>query len=106
MTHFLVLIFNLESTDLEKVTVKSLDEIKREKEQRLLQRESSSTTTAQVAHATRSHDAVHVEAGGPAEVPGKDKNSFGKISIACRHCTADFELKRTTDFLIFHKIFV
>lgn len=83
--YWLVAFFDLESTNLEKVTVKSLDEIKREKEQRL-QRESAS------AHA-RSHDSV--QAGGSAEDTGKDLHISGKISIANRHCISDFELKET-----------
>ncbi|XP_078357548.1 uncharacterized protein LOC144642464 isoform X2 [Oculina patagonica] len=63
-----------ESTNLEKVTVKSLDEIKREKEQRL-QRESAS------AHA-RSHDSV--QAGGSAEDTGKDLHISDHLSKAVK----------------------
>ena len=60
----------LESTNLEKVTVKSLDEIKREKEQRQL---------GVSAHQATRHDWLH--AGGSAEDSGEDRNLFGKIPI-------------------------
>ena len=65
---------NLESTNLEKVTVKSLDEIKREKEQRQL---------GGSAHQVTRHDSLH--AGGSAEDSGEDGNLFGKILIDYRH---------------------
>jgi len=68
-----------ESTDLEKVTVKSLDEIKREKEQRQL---------GGSAHETTSHDSV--QAGGSAKDSGEDRNLFdtfskpAKVDPSCR----------------------
>lgn len=58
-----------ESTNLEKVTVKSLDEIKREKEQRQL---------GGSAHETTRHDSL--QAGGSAEGSGEDRNAFGTSS--------------------------
>lgn len=91
ITHWLVVFLNLESTDLEKVTVKSLDEIKREKEQRLrIQRDLELASATTTAHA-RSHDSM--QASGSADDTGKDTNLFGKISIAYRHCISNFELK-------------
>lgn len=58
--------FNQGSTDLEKVTVKSLDEIKREK----VRRQKESATTTSCANATQKQDTA------------PDENPFGKISIA------------------------
>lgn len=89
VTHFVVVSLNLESTDLERVTVKSLDEIKREKEQK---RRTESATSTSTAHATRSHDTT--QADGSAEDTVKDNNIFGKFSIAYRHCISHFMLKR------------
>lgn len=63
--------------------MKSLDEIKREKELRQL---GASTTTSSSSsahvHAITSHDSL--QAGGPAEDTGKDRNLLGKIPIAYR----------------------
>ena len=79
---------NLESTNLEKVTVKSLDEIKREKEQRQL---------GGSAHQATRHDSL--QAGGSAEDGGEDRNLFGKIPIDYRHLKSDF-CHKNRDFFV------
>jgi len=58
----LIVFFVLETNDLEKVTVKSLDEIKREKEQRL--KESAASLATPASQTTN---------GGVSEGAGKGK---------------------------------
>ena len=72
------------------MTVKSLDEIKREKEQRLLggSAHDHETTTGHVS----SHDSL--QAGGSAEDSGKDRNLFGKTPIDYRHLKSDFVTRK------------
>ena len=71
MPHSLFVFCILESTDLEKVTVKSLDEIKREKEQR--QRESSIRSSQSASQPT---PASQIPNGGAGT--SKDINHQGK----------------------------
>ena len=66
MVHLLIVFFVLETNDLEKVTVKSLDEIKREKEQRLKESAASAITSL----ATPASQTTN---GGVSEGAGKGK---------------------------------
>lgn len=67
VTEFQTRLFSiLESEDLDKVTVKSLDEIKREKEERLKQSSGASSLSAANSVATRK-----ISNGGTSEVFGK-----------------------------------
>ena len=70
-----------ESTDLEKVTVKSLDEIKREKQQRM---NDSSRDTSTDAACDGNHDAVNqndeVCASSSAIDPGMNRTYTSEIS--------------------------
>lgn len=74
--------------------MKSLDEIKREKEQRQL---------GGSAHETTSHDSV--QAGGSAKDSGEDRNLFGKIPIDYKHLKSGFCQKKR-DLSTFHRISV
>lgn len=62
--------------------MKSLDEIKREKELRQLGASTTTSSSSAHVHAVTSHDSL--QAGGPAEDTGKDRNLLGKIPIAYR----------------------
>lgn len=64
--------------------MKSLDEIKREKEQRQLGASAHETTRLN-----------SLQAGGSAEDSGQDRNLFGKIPIDYRHLESDFCQKKT-----------
>lgn len=68
--------------------MKSLDEIKREKEQRQL---------GGSAHETTRHDSL--QAGGSAEGSGEDRNAFGKIPIAYGYMKSDFCRKNEIAFI-------
>ena len=72
-----IVFFILESNDLKKVTVKSLDEIKREKEQR--QKESATTSTT--SSATTPAPASQILNGTTPEGAGKDLSNIGKTII-------------------------